>query len=670
MSLAYLAYRSDKELKIGKLLRRQKNKLLVADAGGRTDSVKPSSVVVEFAAQNFAGAVDALVLTERIDEAAGEIDSQLLWEIFVDASLELDPERAAEEYFGTTSSVTIAAAAKVLLQDTLHFRPKAESFLPRTRSEVDELEQRERREAEKAAFLERARSFLQDLITRREPPSEVPEELQPMVGRIESFMFRNDNPEAESLLSDVAGRRPVREVGVEVLEKLGRLNRNVDPQLLLHGIVADFSEPVRRHVESLSPFAAAREPHCRTDFRQLLSFSIDDDSTREVDDALSVRFNEEGRCEAGIHIADPGVFVAKGDCVDQAAAERALTLYLATCAATMLPERIGCDLASLERGQERPSLSVTVEFDQTGTVHDFRVERGVLQVQHRLSYEDADTILAGEEEGDEEVDGSGGNKVDALAVALSKLSELAEALQQTRISRGALIFPRPELVVSARDDDISVKRVEPDSPSRTLVGEFMVLANRLVAEFALSRDLPIIYRTQPPPGGPVEPPSSYDPVKFERAVRMMRPTKFSTHPQPHSSLALDVYTQISSPLRRFNDLAIHRQVAACLDAEPAPYTVTELIEVLGQAEKVERANKRIEREVANYWLLEYLRRNYKGEQLTATVVDPAGKLRLAELDYFMVRGVLQGAEKSRPGSRLSVRVAEVRPRKNRMVLQG
>ncbi len=659
MGLLYLAYRNDKELKVGKLLRRQKSKLLVSDSGGRTESIKPSAVVAEFGDHEIP-AGDGDELASRIERAAGEMDVQLLWELSLDLGLELDPGKAAEEYFGEATALTAAAAARVLLQDSLHFRSKGDSFIPRSRSEVDELEQRHQRELEKAAFQERAQDFLQQLMGGKTSFGETPEDLLPLVGRIESFMYRNDNPEAEKILAAVAGGRPVREVGLEVLEKLGRLDSNVDPQLLLHGVTAEFSETVKSHAMSLPDFSALRETVGRADFRDERTFSIDDESTEEVDDALSVRFGTDGECEVGIHIADPGVFVAKGDCIDKAAAEKALSLYLATCTAPMLPRRVGCELASLEPGEERPSLSVLVVFDSEGGLRDYRLERGTVKIRHRLSYDQVDSWL---NDANKPMD-------DFPEAELSFLHRLAKQLRQRRIERGALIFPRPEIMVSVRDNEISVKRAEPDSPSRGLVQELMILANNLVAEFCLSREIPVIFRTQPPPAAPVEPPEHYEPVKFERAVRMMRPTRFSTHPGPHSSLALDVYTQISSPLRRFNDLAIHRQVAACLEEQPPPYEVSELIEVLGRAEKVEKANKRIEREVAGRWLLEHLRRDYLNSTLTATVVDPAGRQRLAELDYFLVRGILQGAENCKPGTRLSVRVTDVNPRKKRIVLKA
>ncbi len=654
----YIAYRHGHELKVGKVIRDQKGKLLVADQGGRTESVKADAVVVRFPAISAPDNVEELA--QRIEREAQSIDAELLWEIFVDSAGEFDAERAADEFFGGASPLQTAAASKALLDDQLHFRRKGRFFLPRPRSEVDDLKHRERREAERAALQERAIVFLKQVLSGVQPPPKVTAELQPVIAGIESYMFRNEGQEAEKLLTDLAGRRTVRETGLEILRRLGCLRPGQDPQLLLYGVVADFSKTVMEKAEALTPFRVDSALAQRRDFQHWSVFSIDDDSTREVDDALSLRPAEDGSLEMGIHIADPSELVRKGDRIDRAAAERALTLYLATCTVTMLPERIGCHLASLEVGQVRPSLSLLVRIDGAGKLCDFTIERGIVQLQRRLSYEQADAILLAPEPAEDVFP----------EYALHRLSALAGLFRVSRREQGALIFPRPEIMVSVADDQISVRKTSSESPSRILVEEMMILANRLVAEFALSRNIPIIYRTQPPPREPVEPPRPYDPVLFDRAVRMMRPTRFSTHPQPHSSLALDVYTQITSPLRRFNDLAIHRQLAAHLHEEPAPYTATELIEVMGQAEKVERENKRIEREVTNFWVLEHLRRDCQNRQLAATVVDPAGRLRLAELDDFMVRGILQGAENAPPGSRLQVRVVEVQPQQHRLVLKA
>ncbi len=657
MAVPYIAYRHNQELKVGKVIRDQKGKLLVADPNGRTESLKAAAVIARFSGSSDPDEGRELAL--RIKREAQDVEVALLWEIMVDGTGEFDGEQAAEEYFGAASAVQIAAATKALLEDQLHFRRKGAAFLARTRAEVDDLLLRDRREAERAAREERVLAFLEGVLSRKPVKGEISDEIEGALGRVEAYMFRDQSPEAEQWLTRLGGRRPPREVGLEVLERLGRLHRNVDPQLLLYGIVAEFSETVTGHADALPAFSAVEEQVDRSDFRRLAVFSIDDESTEEVDDALSWEPLPDGGCEVGIHIADPSVFVAKDDCVDRVAAERALTLYLATCTVTMLPPRIGCDLASLNHAVDRPSISVLARFSESGELRDYAVERGRLRVAQRFSYEDVDTRL-GEPEAQSD---------DAMAEPLRCLSQLADSLRRQRLAAGALLFSRPEISVKVRDDRISIARIEPDTPARRLVSEFMILANRLVAEFALARDIPIIYRTQPAPAEPVEPPAVYDPVLFDRCVRKLRPTRFSTHPQPHSSLGLDVYTQISSPLRRFNDLAIHRQLAACLNRADQPYSVVELIEVLGRAEVAERANKRIEREVANFWLLEALRRDWLGKSLPATVVDPVGNTVLAELDDFLVRGLLQGGGRHRAGAHITVRVADVQPRRKTMLLQ-
>lgn len=657
-----IGYRSGKELKLARVVQARRDKYLVIDDKGRTESVKPDRLVVEF--DKTAADSDFQSLLQTVAEKAAELEVDLLWEMFVDEEVELDGRRAAEEYFNSTSPIEIAATEKALSGAELRFRRKGSSFIPRPRNEVEDLLLREQRKAEKAAFRKQAEDFFKKVLRQENPVLEdFSTQEENIIRRLESFMFRDQNPETEEWLSTVSGGRPEREAGLEILEKLGRLNQNVDSQLLLYGIVAEFSEPVRQRVAELTSFQAETGGETgRGDYRRYYTFSVDDESTEEIDDALSLQQLDDGSIEVGIHIADPNVFVEKGDCLDQAAADRALSLYLPTSTVTMLPERLGCDLASLKQGEDRPSISVFVVLEEDGRIRDFSVRLGVVKLARRLTYAEVDEILVESEE-------SSVSEDDSLSEALRGLSRLASALQEKRRRAGALLFPRPEMAVTVKNDQVSVKRIDAQSRARTMVSEFMVLVNRLVAEFALARDIPIIYRIQPEPEGAIESLSKYDPVLFDRSIRKMRPTRFSTHPQPHSSLALDAYTQISSPLRRFADLAIQRQVAAYLTGGIAPYSVSELIEVAGRAENVERANKKIEREVNNYWLMEAIRRRQSRDSLSATVVDPIGNKKLAELDDFMVRGILRGGDKYKSGARIRVRVVEVRPRKGYMLLE-
>ena len=326
-----------------------------------------------------------------------------------------------------------------------------------------------------------------------------------------------------------------------------------------------------------------------------------------------------------------------------------------TTTVTMFPDRLSTDLASLNRGEARPSLTFTVRLNREGEVLTWKLAPSVVTVTHRLTYVEADALLEAKE--------------GELGTALQDLLMLSDAMRAFREEGGAVMLNRPELRVRVKDGEITVESEDQETPSHRLVSEFMVLANHLAAKYALRNEIPVIYRVQDPPSGEVHSVHDYEPYYFEQQVRQMKRTRLSTYPQPHFGLGLDIYIQISSPLRRYADLVLHRQLAAHCLGQPLPYTQEELFVVLDNVEKTAFANRSYEREADNYWLLEYLRRNCLGQSMMATVMRVDSYQTLAELDYYCVRGILLSRDQSVPSEHIRVVLKEVYPDAHRMILE-
>ncbi|MBQ6471332.1 MAG: RNB domain-containing ribonuclease, partial [Victivallales bacterium] len=343
------------------------------------------------------------------------------------------------------------------------------------------------------------------------------------------------------------------------------------------------------------------------------------------------------------------------DVLDEAASERPLSLYLPTTTVMMFPDRLSTDLASLNQGVQRPCLAFRIVLNDSGEVLDWNLAPSLVTVSHRLDYDGVDRMLANPGHGE-------------LDVALADLLKLADTMREFREEDGAVVLNRPELRVRVRDGEVSVAFEDQESPAHRLVAEFMVLANHLAAKYALLNEIPVIYRVQDPPAGEVCSVHKYEPYFFDQQVRRMKRTRLSTYPQPHFGLGLDLYIQISSPLRRYADLVLHRQLAAhCLGKKP-PYTQEELFSVLANVDSTANANRAYEREADHHWLLEYLRRNCLGQEMGATVMRVEGSLVLAELDYYCIRGVVLCRDKPSPGEHVRVTVKEVYPDAQRLVL--
>src|SRR5205085_7381717 len=167
-----------------------------------------------------------------------------------------------------------------------------------------------------------------------------------------------------------------------------------------------------------------------------------------------------------------------------------------------------------------------------------------------------------------------------------------------------------------------IKKINPNSPSRFVVSEMMILANGLSADFASVNSLPVIYRTQEPREAlAVDDTPAVEALAFERLRKTFKRSRLSLTPGLHSGLGLSAYTQASSPIRRYADLVTQRQFTAMLSGAPIPYSREELLQILVTAEAAEQEIRGIEERSTNYWLLEYMSRYKKGQALPAVALD-------------------------------------------------
>lgn len=650
-----ISYLSANEAHLGLVVRSGNDRLQVKSENERSERVAPKYLVANHGPVSGDETAAMRAVRGRIESVREELDLELLWETLLEAGEAAEASCAdlAREYFGGERPEQVAAMAFALLEDPLHFQRKGLMFLPRSREQAAEILELRAKRAEKALLRDAEEAWLGEVLKQTPPaPLPVPEPFEPFVRKCLDFLLLGSSSDAVAMLAAARPKETPRKVALTVLERTARLPEGADPFLLENGIHAGFSQAVLAAAEAIAPYQADSR---RQDFSSLAAFSIDDEDTREVDDALSVTW-EGDETVVGIHISDPAFFVRKDDPLDRVAAERPLTLYLPTTTVTMLPERIGCGLASLEAGVLRPSLSFTVRFGPDGELRDWSFGGAQVKVRYRLSYDEADALLAG---------GSGHE----VAPALQALVPLAGHLRAQRLAAGGFELNRPEWKVHVSNGDIAVKHIPPNTPSRQLVSEWMILANRLTAEYALRHDIPIIYRVQDPPSQAVNSLVEYDPISFLNEVRKIKRTRLSTHPQPHTGLGLELYTQISSPIRRYADLVIQRQVAAHVDGEPFPYTLEELFEVVGTVDRTAFQNRGLEREENRHWLLEFAKRNLLAGTHTAVVVQQNGRMLFAELEAIGERGLLHTRQPVKLGERVNVRIKDIHPKRSEFVLE-
>lgn len=627
-------------LRIGYVRKREQRKLRIIDQRGRQSSVPASRVVVIHGVAHEADFREtANEINKRVEQSSAEIDAELLWQSVQTEPREFTPAELAEAYFGRTSPEAESAIFRKLAHEPLFFKRKGTEFQPRSVRQVASERLRVAHEQEDERFRKHVTDLLGQALEGGEPDDADWEEL---LGRLEKWLRHRERDEIGTILEKIVGESRARDIAYDLLARAGRVGASEDRFLVIRGVSTTFPAETRDACDGLNPYS---NEGSREDRTGRVTLAIDDEDTVEVDDALTVN-EADGNIVIGIHVADVSVFVTKDDALDREAYRRSATIYLPNISVTMFPERLSTDLASLVDGKLRPAFSVEARFDQDDTLVDFHVLQTVVQVTDQLSYEAADRRLA---EGH---------------AALGHLHRIAQHLRDSRTEQGAMTHRRPEIKVRVRDGDVSVRRLETNTPSRLIVSEMMILANSLAADQAAAMGTPVIFRTQEPPDDtPPETEGLPEAVQFELLRKSFKRFRLSLSPAPHSGLGLTAYTQMSSPIRRYADLITQRQFAAALSGQPLPYDRKQLLRILTSAEAAELEIRRLEQASTNYWILTYLSREMMGQPMSAIAVDRKGTVELTD---YLIRGKVSDAKEWQMGDSVTVEIESVDPVKGKV----
>jgi len=591
-----------------------------------------------------------------VDSLHDDIDVLLLWETALELEIS-EINELADLYFGKEITTEhLVAIWRVLAENRFYFKRKAKNWEPRPVEQVEELKTQRSRELARLKAQALAHDWLQKMAKFSVPAflnfataqenSEVfqvisvPQEIIPFIERLECWLRGDTDKDVEELVSRITVKLNPREFVFEVLQKIGRLPMDADRDVIMAGLKPEFSSAVNEFAQTVPPWQPT-ETQSITD----LLFSIDDEETREVDDALAIE--RDGLLwKMTIAIADPASVIHRGDVLDREAMRRGTTVYLPTQTVLMLPPKISCDIASLSVGHVRSSLVIRAWMDDQGEMTKTNISREAIRVLKRLHYTDADQMI---EEG-----------TDDNARYLRELLTCAKHLHAGRLAEGAFNLQRPEYKMSIKENHITVNMINRDSPSRLLVAEMMILANHIAAKYAHRHQVSVIYRTQDPPLEPITEEMTAAPAGFHKVRKLLGRSSLSLQPAGHNGLGLSMYTQLTSPLRRFADLVMQRQLMAHLVGEQLPYDKEELFKVLETAERTARESRSIEGEAKKRWLMQYLKQSWVEKPLEIIVINEAKGGYKVEMRPWGVEAYLATSKMLRTGQSVETVIDKIR----------
>ncbi|RLA88054.1 MAG: hypothetical protein DRG58_09085 [Deltaproteobacteria bacterium] len=567
-------------------------------------------------------------VAQRREALKQEIRLEELWELIVDDQETFTVTQLAETWFGrAVTPDQVAALGRALYEDRCFFKYKGGLWTPHAVETVEKLREKHRREQERQQELQTAAAWLKAAWEGREITDPVWRER--LIEVLKDMAIFGPEASQYALGKEYLERAKLfkPETPFQLLVNLGVFQEDENLDLYRLGISPDFPPPAQSAALALSRAADFTDPYAnrRLDLTEADIITIDGEQTRDFDDALNLQ-RVPGGWRLGVHIADVSAYVRPGEVLDGLAQERGTSIYLPDRRIPMLPEILSEQTLSLLAAEPRQTLSFFATLNEAGEVMEWSIEPGRIKVRRQLTYQQADQLLAEDD-------------------TLQALKRLCTRRRERRLAHGGIDLQIPDVVVSIDSEgQISVQLEDSVTPSRQMVSEAMVLANWLAAQFLAEHGVPAIYRSQPPPREELdrqEPPTL---LQLWRNRRRLSRVVLDLEPQPHWGLGLPVYTTISSPIRRYLDLIIHRQIHATLNGHLAPYSREQLDGVLTLLDPALRRAGQLKTRRLRYWLLKYLSTRV-GKKMPALVTE-----RLANRYRLLLSEILLEVELPAPSS--------------------
>ncbi len=606
-----------------------------------------------------------LKLRRAAETEASSVVLDDLWSVLQETPQEVSTTELTTLYFNDDSLDHHLAMRFALLADKLYFKRRQEDFSARAPEVIAELKKAEETRLERQRIIEGTFEFIRARVSN--PSLPIPQEAASAICLLEDVVVNTSEidpahqKEAKDLIERAAAaigisfNGPIEQKAYLILEKIHHFTAATNLSFVRYRPPLTFSAEALAQTEAITQPAAfvdlsAEEQKLRLDLTHLNTFTIDDITTLDSDDGVSIEAYAGGY-HIGVHISDVARAIASNSPLDLETQERATSIYLPEGSFHMFPKALAEDRLSLSLGSVRPCVSCMIDVSRDFKILSTRIVATLVRISHRFTYTQVDQILH---------DGYG-KENDPLIETLYNFT--VEKETERHQNGGMRINKREVQVMTDPDGSLRLVEIEENSPARALIAELAVLANSAFAEFAVANGLALVFRGQEHPEEenqqrilaiPEGPARDYAiRSKLKRST-----TDVSAH--PHATLGLRAYAQITSPIRRYLDLVNQRQILNFLQHGKPFYSAAELqtlIDAVGQPLAI--ANS-ITKETKRFWILKYLEHLYKERlPVSGTVTRNDLKNPMVELDAVFTPFPVRTERVPALGSHIKIRIAAV-----------
>ncbi|MCL1490875.1 MAG: ribonuclease R [Pseudanabaena sp. Salubria-1] len=629
------------------------------DENGNTHTIHPREINYTIKASGEGTSFNHLQIPsflQKIEKFLDPSSLEVAWEILIEDNQATSPNDLANLLFSELSAVTSYASYCLLSNDKIYFKQKGDLFEPRSLSQVSELKHQAEAAAQRAKLLEEFQQKITDKLSGIDVTWTTSDRSR--LDCLERYALHGDESSdkaaAQELLS-FAKRSKNEQSAFQMLVDLGIWSEHENLNLLRSQIPIRFAnELIAAAQECFTNPIPDRMGDLRRDLTHLHVYTIDDISTTEIDDGLSIETLVDGSKRIWIHIADPTRWLDPESALDKDARKRGTSVYLPTGVIPMFPMDLATGPMSLIESKVCHAMSFAVDLDAVGAIANYEIVASLVKPNYRLTYDDVEEMLQLGVEDD-----------------LERLADYARLRKKWRVEQGAIEIHLPDtsVKVDSKDGDRLTLELMEDTFSRQLVAEMMILAGEVAAKFAQTNNIPIPYRYQEQPELPpldtlMQLPSG--PVREFAICRCMTKGSLGLYASRHSGLGLDAYAQVTSPIRRYSDLLAHWQIKAFLLGEPLPFTAEMLTAILQAIDPAIWDANQVEKQSVRYWSLEYLRRNKDvvWEALMLDWLRENEKLALVLIEDLGLKLPMRITRQIQVGDNLRIKTGEVDPRKD------